>query len=117
MGSGSDLESLLAPILLAPITVLAQPVGAQVAVTVAGVGPGVPEAAVLMAFDPLVFDPVHRVDDSRDRETGGVGVGLAIVNNAVESSGGSVRGWNRSPAGFAVELRLRSEAAGSDRVR
>jgi len=41
-------------------------------------GPGVPDAAL-----PHLFDPFYRVDESRTRNTGGIGLGLAIFQRAV----------------------------------
>lgn len=64
-------------------------------------GPGVPENAL-----PLLFKPFYRVDDSRGTNTGGMGLGLAIVRNAVAMHGGSVSARNVSPHGLEVELRL-----------
>ncbi len=70
-------------------------------ITVRDNGPGVPESAL-----PLLFKPFYRVDDSRGTTTGGMGLGLAIVRNAVALHGGSVSAANVSPHGLAVELRL-----------
>lgn len=64
-------------------------------------GPGVPDSAL-----PLLFKPFYRVDDSRGTTTGGMGLGLAIVRNAVLVHGGSVNARNVSPHGLEVELRL-----------
>jgi signal transduction histidine kinase len=64
-------------------------------------GPGVPENAL-----PLLFKPFYRVDDSRGTTTGGMGLGLAIVRNAVLAHGGSVSAKNVVPHGLEVELRL-----------
>jgi len=64
-------------------------------------GPGVPEKAL-----PLLFQPFYRVDDSRGTTTGGMGLGLAIVRNAVAIHGGTVSARNVAPHGLEVELRL-----------
>jgi len=64
-------------------------------------GPGVPESAL-----PLLFKPFYRVDHSRGTTTGGMGLGLAIVRNAVAIHGGSVSAKNVLPRGLEVELRL-----------
>jgi two-component system sensor histidine kinase CpxA len=64
-------------------------------------GAGVPESAL-----PLLFKPFYRVDDSRGTNTGGMGLGLAIVRNAVAMHGGSVSARNVLPHGLEVELRL-----------
>ena len=64
-------------------------------------GPGVPEEAL-----PLLFKPFYRVDDSRGTTTGGMGLGLAIVRNAVLAHGGFVTARNVSPHGLEVEIML-----------
>ncbi len=74
---------------------------AEAVVSVRDNGPGVPESAL-----PLLFKPFYRVDDSRGTNTGGMGLGLAIVRNAVAVHGGSVSAKNVSPHGLEVELRL-----------
>ena len=71
-------------------------------------GPGVPEAAL-----PLLFKSFYRVDDSRGTNTGGMGLGLAIVRNAVVMHGGSVSAQNVLPHGLLVELRLPLPATAS----
>jgi signal transduction histidine kinase len=64
-------------------------------------GPGVPENAL-----SLMFKPFYRVDDSRGTTTGGMGLGLAIVRNAVLAHGGNVSAKNVAPHGLEVELRV-----------
>src|ERR1022692_3797137 len=64
-------------------------------------GPGVPENALF-----LMFKPFYRVDDSRGTTTGGMGLGLAIVRNAVLAHGGNVSAKNVAPHGLEVELRV-----------
>ena len=64
-------------------------------------GPGVPEESL-----PLLFKPFYRVDDSRGTTTGGMGLGLAIVRNAVLAHGGFVKARNVSPHGLEVEILL-----------
>ena len=70
-------------------------------ITVRDNGPGVPESAL-----PLLFKPFYRVDDSRGTTTGGMGLGLAIVRNAVAVHGGTAVARNVLPHGLEVELRL-----------
>ena len=48
-------------------------------------GPGVPEESL-----PKLFLPFYRVDATRDRNTGGVGLGLSIAERAVRRHGGFV---------------------------
>ncbi|WP_454674175.1 ATP-binding protein [Achromobacter pestifer] len=49
-------------------------------------GGGIPEADRERVFDPFV-----RLDESRDRGTGGAGLGLAIVKRVVASHGGTIK--------------------------
>lgn len=61
-------------------------------VQVADTGAGVPADAL-----PHVFDRLYRVDPSRDRATGGTGLGLTIVRQLVEAHNGTV--WVQSHEG------------------
>lgn len=45
-----------------------------------------------------LFDRLYRVEGSRNRKTGGAGLGLAISNNIIEAHGGSISA-HRSPLG------------------
>lgn len=63
---------------------------AMVEVTVEDSGPGIPETEL-----DKVFLPFHRVEGSRNRESGGVGLGLAVVAAAVRAHGGTVTLANR----------------------
>ncbi|MDY0162070.1 ATP-binding protein [Desulfobotulus sp.] len=74
--------------------------GEEVVLRVEDPGPGVPEEALVR-----IFEPFYRVEDHRDRRTGGVGLGLAITGQAVRRHGGRIRAENRNP-GFCVEIRL-----------
>lgn len=75
--------------------------GPSAIVRVLDCGPGVPEDAL----DKL-FRPFYRIDDARGRQTGGVGLGLAITSRAVRLHGGSVRAANRAEGGLIIEIRL-----------
>jgi signal transduction histidine kinase len=71
-------------------------------------GPGIPSDR-----REEVFRRFSRLDTARDRDTGGVGLGLAIVAEAVRAHHGTVR-VATSPAGgarFQVRLPLHGEAA------
>jgi signal transduction histidine kinase len=63
-------------------------------------GPGVPEEAL-----PRLFNPFYRVEQDRDRKSGGVGLGLAIARRAVELHKGRLSASNASP-GLIVEIDL-----------
>jgi two-component system sensor histidine kinase CpxA len=69
--------------------------------TVRDNGPGVPDDTI-----PLLFKPFYRVDGSRVTTTGGMGLGLAIVRNAVIAHSGAVTARNVKPHGLEVEFRL-----------
>src|SRR5439155_1321444 len=56
--------------------------GGEAIIRVADSGPGVPEEAL-----EKMFRPFYRVDDARGRETGGVGLGLAITERTVRLHG------------------------------
>jgi len=73
----------------------------EAVVRVTDSGPGVPEGAL----DKL-FRPFYRIDDARGRQTGGVGLGLAITDRAVRLHGGTIRVSNRPQGGLMVEIRL-----------
>ena len=75
--------------------------GPEAVVRVTDSGPGVPEDAL----DKL-FRPFYRIDDARGRQTGGVGLGLAITDRAVRLHGGTIRVANRPQGGLVVEIRL-----------
>jgi len=88
------------------------PAGPESVVRVTDSGPGVPEDSL-----EKLFRPFYRIDDARGRETGGVGLGLAITERAVSLHGGSIRAANRPQGGLMVELRLPLalvEGAGQD---
>jgi two-component system sensor histidine kinase CpxA len=64
-------------------------------------GPGVPDEAL-----GEIFRPFYRVDEARDREAGGVGLGLAIAERAVRLHGGSVFARNARDGGLIITLTL-----------
>ena len=75
--------------------------GAWARVVVRDHGPGVPTTAL-----PQLFEPFFRVDESRTRNTGGAGLGLAISQRAVALHGGRIRASNARPHGLAVRIEL-----------
>jgi two-component system, OmpR family, sensor kinase len=68
-------------------------------------GPGVPENELAR-----IFDPFHRVAESRDRDSGGTGLGLAITARIVNLYSGQVVARNRNGGGLSVEIRLPTAA-------
>lgn len=64
-------------------------------------GPGLSESE-----RERVFEPFYRVESSRSRETGGVGLGLAIARSIIRSHGGDISLANRPEGGLCVSVRL-----------
>jgi len=58
-----------------------------------------------------VFEPFYRLDASRNRESGGAGLGLTIVRQIVESHGGTVTIEDRPGGGTRIRVRLPRVAA------
>ncbi|MGA3399597.1 MAG: ATP-binding protein [Acetobacteraceae bacterium] len=56
-------------------------------------GPGIPDAEL-----QCVFEPFHRLEQSRSRETGGTGLGLSIALSIVQAHGGEITLVNRPRA-------------------
>ena len=84
-----------------PIEISARQLDSFAVISVADQGPGVAAADL-----EEILKPFYRPETARQRETGGVGLGLAIVRTCMEACGGSVTCRNRSPKGFEVDLRL-----------
>lgn len=70
-------------------------------ITIDDAGPGLPENEL-----ERVFEPFYRLESSRSRETGGVGLGLAIVRQIARGHGGDVVLENRSGGGLRAILSL-----------
>jgi signal transduction histidine kinase len=64
-------------------------------------GPGIPEAEL-----EKVFEPFYRLEASRNRDTGGTGLGLTIARSIAEAHGGTLSLHNRSEGGLEVRLVL-----------
>jgi two-component system sensor histidine kinase CpxA len=71
------------------------------AVTIRDRGPGVPQGDL-----ERIFEPFFRVAESRDRDTGGEGIGLAITSQVMRAHGGSAKAANRGGGGLEVRLGL-----------
>ena len=75
--------------------------GANVCLTVADSGPGIPETDLERVFDPFV-----RVEKSRNLETGGTGLGLSIARTVIHAHGGEITLANRPEGGLMVTITL-----------
>jgi len=64
-------------------------------------GPGIPEEAL-----PHLFERFYRAQRSRDRSSGGAGLGLAIVAAIVRSHAGTIEAANRPEGGSVFTIRL-----------
>lgn len=82
-----------------PITISATRENEEAILTIEDCGAGIPDEAIAQ-----IFDPFYRIDSSRSRDTGGVGLGLSIVKTCIESFGGRVSCGNRQPNGLRVEM-------------
>lgn len=58
-----------------------------------------------------VFEPFVRLEESRNRETGGIGLGMAIACTILRAHGGDVDLENRAEGGLRVRLRLPADPA------
>ena len=67
------------------VTVAAEDRRSDVLVSVSNTGDGIPQQDL-----PHIFERFYRVEKSRDRARGGAGIGLAIVKQLVEATGGRV---------------------------
>ncbi len=64
-------------------------------------GPGIPDGEVERMFEPFV-----RAESSRSRETGGIGLGLAIARTIMRAHGGDIVLANREGGGLDARLSL-----------
>jgi signal transduction histidine kinase len=80
---------------------LGQPEAGTVRITIEDDGPGIPEAEL-----ERVFQPFHRVERSRSRETGGAGLGLPIARTILRGHGGDVTLANRRGGGLVATVTL-----------
>lgn len=80
---------------------LARPADGMVRLTVEDDGPGISPAELAR-----VFEPFQRLETSRNRETGGVGLGLPITRNILRAHGGDVQLANRPTGGLCATVTL-----------
>ena len=73
---------------------------------VADSGPGVPEDSIA-----ALFDRFYRVESSRNRATGGSGLGLSLVKSYAEMQGGDVKAYKSDQNGLAIRVRIPLKSA------
>jgi two-component system sensor histidine kinase CpxA len=85
----------------APVEVAVESVEGGLAVSIRDRGPGVPAGDL-----EHIFEPFFRVAESRDRDSGGEGIGLAITSQVMRAHGGWAKAGNRGDGGLEVRLAL-----------
>lgn len=75
-------------------------------ITISDTGIGIPSEEL-----PYIFERFYRVDKSRNRNSGGVGIGLAITRSIIQSHGGSIEAHSEFGNGsqFVIELPMASK--------
>lgn len=73
----------------------------QAVITIDDHGPGIP-----LAEREAMFEPFSRGEKSRNRETGGHGLGLAIARSAIQTHHGTIDLTNRAEGGLRATLTL-----------
>ncbi len=63
--------------------------------------PGVPDESL-----PRLFERLYRVEHSRNRATGGAGIGLSICHNIVNAHGGSIQASHAEAGGLKITIHL-----------
>ena len=86
------------------VTVSAKREKDEVVLTVADTGNGIDES-----FREQIFEPFFRVDKSRSRELGGVGLGLAMVREIVRVHDGKIEVRGNEQGGTTFEVRMGME--------
>ena len=82
-------------------TVVVEDAAGELRICVRDAGPGIPEAEL-----EQVFEPFHRLEGSRNRSTGGTGLGLTIARNIAQAHGGELILRNRPAGGLEAVLTL-----------
>jgi signal transduction histidine kinase len=82
-------------------TVAIQTTPKEIEIIIDDEGPGIPAQQL-----SRVFDPFYRLEGSRSRDTGGVGLGLAIAQSIVQAHRGEIVLSNRPTAGLRARISL-----------
>jgi two-component system sensor histidine kinase CpxA len=93
------------------VDITLEPTPGAVLVHVRDHGPGVPADEL-----ERIFTPFYRVDRGRARDSGGVGLGLAIARRALRVHGGTVTAANAPGGGLVVTLRFPAAVTPSPHV-
>ncbi|WP_386748251.1 HAMP domain-containing sensor histidine kinase [Agrilutibacter niabensis] len=82
----------------------------QVRISVRDRGPGIPEADL-----GNVLEPFYRLEASRNRDTGGIGLGLAIAQQLADAIGATLSLRNREDGGLDAMVQLPADAGDAAR--
>ncbi len=91
------------------ITMKLEDAGGNVRVSLADNGVGISPKDL-----PHVFDRFYRADTSRNRSTGGSGIGLSIVKSIIEEHGGTVWAGSEKDKGTVISFLLKKEDQGGE---
>lgn len=83
------------------VRIMLDHVAGEAVITVADEGPGLPADQL-----ERVFEPFERGDPSRNRETGGTGLGLTIARSIAERHGGRLTLANRADGGLEARFAM-----------
>lgn len=83
------------------ICIFVENAGKKAVFTITDQGIGIPKEDL-----PLIFERFYRTDISRNRKTGGVGIGLTIVKSIVQAHGGTVTVESRQGKGSSFRIVL-----------
>ena len=84
------------------VTVSAKRENNEAVLTVSDTGNGIDEA-----FRTQIFEPFFRIDKSRSRELGGVGLGLTMVREVVRVHDGTIKVYANKNKGTTFEVKMR----------
>ncbi|MBQ1395276.1 MAG: HAMP domain-containing histidine kinase [Lachnospiraceae bacterium] len=84
------------------ITMKVEDAGSEIRVSLADNGVGIAPKDL-----PHIFDRFYRADSSRNRSTGGSGIGLSIVKSIIEEHGGSVEASSEKDKGTVISFLLK----------
>ncbi|MBI4292871.1 MAG: HAMP domain-containing protein [Betaproteobacteria bacterium] len=82
-------------------TIMVEDAADRITIRIVDEGPGIPEEDLERAFEPF-----FRGEQSRNRETGGTGLGLGIARNIARAHGGDLQLKNRPGGGLEATLSL-----------
>lgn len=80
----------------------------EIRVVVEDCGPGIPDN-----LQNDVFQPFFRLEESRNRDSGGCGLGLTVARTIARAHGGDITIRNRSPGGLEATITLPEESTSS----